>query len=231
MKRLKKRLVGTLIFALLISIFCFAVLKKKDSRIRERLEDHSFTDIIQDGDIIFQSALSGQGQAVQLATRSKYSHCGMLFKKDGEWQVIEAVQPVRWTPLSQWIMHGDDYHFVVKRLGTDHDKINSEKLKEEAEQHLGKDYDAYFNWDDNQIYCSELVWKAYKNAASTEVGRLEKIADMNLEHPIVQEKLKERYGDKVPLNEIVITPASIFNSPNLIEVFKQDNAITIKKRR
>ena len=59
---------------------------------------------LQDGDIIFQTSKSSQSKAIQLATNSKYSHCGLIFKrKNGQddWCVIEAVQPVKWTPLSK----------------------------------------------------------------------------------------------------------------------------------
>jgi hypothetical protein len=34
----------------------------------------------------------------------------------------------------------------------------------------------------------------------------------------VKKKMKERYGNKIPLNEIVISPASIFNSELLVTV-------------
>jgi hypothetical protein len=34
----------------------------------------------------------------------------------------------------------------------------------------------------------------------------------------VKKKMKERYGNEIPLNEIVISPASIFNSELLITV-------------
>ena len=32
-----------------------------------------------------------------------------------------------------------------------------------------KDYDLYFEWSDDKIYCSELVWKIYKNGADIEL--------------------------------------------------------------
>ena len=52
-------------------------------------------DDLQDGDIIFQSSNSPLSIAIQLATKSKYSHCGIIFKEKGAWYVYEAVQPVR----------------------------------------------------------------------------------------------------------------------------------------
>lgn len=38
---------------------------------------------LQDGDIIFQTSQSSQSQAIQLVTKSKYSHMGIIFHKKG----------------------------------------------------------------------------------------------------------------------------------------------------
>jgi hypothetical protein len=46
---------------------------------------------IKDGDIIFQTSLSNQSKAIQLATKSKYSHCGIIFKNENGFYVLEAV--------------------------------------------------------------------------------------------------------------------------------------------
>ena len=49
-------------------------------------------DEIMNGDLIFQTSLSRQSQAIQLATKSKYSHCGLIYKDGNEYFVFEAVQ-------------------------------------------------------------------------------------------------------------------------------------------
>ena len=50
---------------------------------------------IKNGDIIFQTSLSAQSKAIQLATKSKYSHCGLIFKEKNTYYVFEAIQPVK----------------------------------------------------------------------------------------------------------------------------------------
>ncbi len=89
------------------------------------------------------------------------------------------------------------------------------KMKQTGEQFKGKDYDLTFEWDDDRIYCSELVWKIYKRGAGIEVGKLEKLKDFDLSSPLVQAKLKEHYGNNIPLNETIISPVAVFNSPLL----------------
>lgn len=177
--------------------------------------------VLHDGDIIFQSSYSGQSKAIQLATHSKFSHCGILFKEGSQWYVYEAVQPVKKTSFEKWITHGDNSAYKIMRLKNS-DKILSGgvlyKLKSETTKHLGKDYDLTFEWSDTRIYCSELVWKAYKNSTQLDIGNLQHLKEFDLTHPLVKQKLSERYGTKIPLEEPVISPGKIADSELLYTV-------------
>ncbi|UIR54598.1 YiiX family permuted papain-like enzyme [Sphingobacterium sp. SRCM116780] len=175
----------------------------------------------QSGDMIFQSSVSAQCKAIQLATHSPYSHCGLIFTEGEKSYVLEAVQPVTITALQDWIERGKDKHFVVKRL-KNADKVLTtatvSKMKKIGKEFLGKNYDATFEWSDDRIYCSELIWKIYQRATGLSIGKLEKLGDFDLSSSEVKAKLKERYGDKIPLEEIVISPVSIFKSDLLVTV-------------
>lgn|GEM_PF-890252 len=179
------------------------------------------TSLIQNGDIIFQTSLSNQSKAIQLATKSKYSHVGLIYENNRRFYVYEAIQPVKLTPLNKWINRGKDGHYVIKRLKNSEEILTPEvlaKMREIGEKFNGKNYDIYFEWSDEKIYCSELVWKIYKEATNIEIGKLEVLADFDLSNDIVKQKMKERYGDQVPLNEKVISPASMFDSDKLITI-------------
>jgi uncharacterized protein YycO len=173
---------------------------------------------IQDGDIIFQTSKSSQSKAIQLATHSEYSHMGIIYERKGELYVYEAVQPVKFTRLNDWIERGQDKHYVIKRLKNS-DKVLTQKtlteMKRVGEKFVGKDYDLTFEWSNDKIYCSELVWKIYKDGANIEIGALEKLSSFDLKDEIVQQKMKERYGDNFPMNEKVISPAEMFDSDKL----------------
>ncbi len=180
---------------------------------------------LHDGDIIFQTSLSQQSRAIQLATHSKYSHCELIFRADTgdhEWLVLEAVQPVKWTPLTRWIARGEGNHFVVKRLvGQPLSAPQLRDLRADGERFLGKNYDLWFGWSDDAIYCSELVWKAYHEATGKELGKLQQLGDFDLSDVRVKQKLEERYGKTPPLDEPVISPARIFDSDLLQTVVEQ----------
>lgn len=168
-----------------------------------------------DGDIIFQVSGSSQSRAIQLATYSPYSHVGIIFMRQGKYYVFEAVQPVQMTPLDRWIRRGEEGHYVIKRLKKSAVFLTPEvlaKMKQVGNQFRGKDYDLSFNWSDERIYCSELVWKIYKRGAGLEIGRLQRMKDFDLSHPAVKKKLRERYGNTIPLDEPVISPAAMFDS-------------------
>lgn len=209
-----------ILYLLLISVRGFGVPSYGYSKTNSISTSITYDDI-QEGDIIFQSSSSPLSMAIQLATRSKYSHCGIIFKDNGTWYVYEAVQPVRSTPLDQWIAQGDGGKFVIKRLANAKQALSTtviNKMKQASRQFMGKDYDGTFEWSDDRIYCSELVWKVYKNAAGIEVGQLKKLKDFDLSSPQVKAKLKEHYGNNIPLNEPVISPVAIFDSPLLVTV-------------
>lgn len=174
---------------------------------------------IQDGDLIFQISLSNQSKAIQLATQSKYSHMGIIYEQNGQWYVYEAIATVRFTPLQDWIKRGKNKHFVIKRLKAANTILTVENLqamKAVGETFKNKQYDLYFEWSDNRIYCSELVWKIYHEATGVEIGALQTLDKFDLTHRTVKNKMKERYGDQVPLSEVVISPAAMFHS-NLLE--------------
>lgn len=179
---------------------------------------------IKNGDLIFQTSLSEQSIAIQLATNSKYSHCGIVYSDNGQYYVVEAVQPIKTTPLDKWIARGKDGYYVIKRLKNVDQFLTTEtiqKMKQEGEKFIGKNYDVTFEWSDDKIYCSELIWKIYKRATGLEIGKLQKLSDFDLTNEVVKQKMKERYGDKIPMDEVVISPKAVFDS-ELLETINEN---------
>lgn len=172
----------------------------------------------QEGDIIFHISNSSQSLAIQQATGLKYSHMGIVLFKNGQPYVFEASKTVRYTPLKNWISQGKGGEFVTKRLKKPLTESQIKQLYVMAKQYQGKSYDLTFEWSDDKMYCSELVWKMYQEATGLQLGKLETLGDFNLTTPLVRAKLKERYGDNIPIKQQVISPVSIFNSSLLVEV-------------
>ena len=170
-----------------------------------------------DGDLIFQTSVSAQSMAIQLATHSSYSHCGILFKEDGEWWVFEAVQPVGRCRLKDWTRRGKENVFVVKRLKQDEvlTKQVLDSMRSIAVTWFRRDYDPFFEWSDDRLYCSELIWKLYERTTGLQIGELQQLQDLDLSAPQVQEIMYARYKNNPPMSEKLITPVAMFRSPLL----------------
>jgi hypothetical protein len=170
-----------------------------------------------DGDIIFQPSFSQQSRAVEIATNSPYSHCGILFFEDGKPYVYEAIQPVGKRPLADWIAAGVNGEFVVKRLKNE-ELLTPEmiaSMKNYAFSQFGKNYDAVFNWSDNEMYCSELVWKIYHLKLGIKLAQPLPLRDFNIDHVEVRKIMQQRYGKNIPYDEKMVSPAQIYDSPLL----------------
>lgn len=176
---------------------------------------------LQSGDIIFQTSQSSQSKAIQLATGSEYSHMGIIYVEGDQTFVYEAIQPVKLTPLDEWVARGKNQHYVVKRVKNSAEVLTAEtlnRMKAVGNKFKGKNYDLYFEWSDERIYCSELVWKIYFEATGIAIGSLQQLKEFSLTSPEVKQKLKERYGNNVPLHEKVISPERMFNSDLLVTI-------------
>lgn len=179
--------------------------------------------LFRDGDLVFQVSMSAQCEAIQAATGSQYAHCGVIHFVNGVPHVLEAVQPVRSIPFERWVGNGRNGHFVVKRVH-DTDILTPEVLGAmfaEGRRMLGKNYDPWFSWSDKEIYCSELIWKIYKRGAALELCEPRELQEFDLSSPVVRTVMAQRYGDRVPLQEPMVSPGDLFDSALLIEVHRE----------
>ncbi|MCE9670681.1 YiiX family permuted papain-like enzyme [Myxococcus stipitatus] len=161
---------------------------------------------LQTGDIVLHTSRSRQSQAIQAATHSPLSHVGLVeVTPRGAW-VVEAVQPVQRVPFTKWRARGVRGHILVLRpRGLDGE--HRQRAVEAAKRHLGKPYDWLFGWGDEAMYCSELVRKAYTLGAGLELGRMEPLGSLDIAG--LRAQLRERYGRDIPLEQQLVTPASL----------------------
>ncbi len=159
---------------------------------------------------------------VRALTGSRWTHVGVVFKEKGQAFVFEAVSPVKRTPFERFVARGRDGRYVVKRLRDADHRLTPEvvaKVRQLGASWLGRPYDLRFRWDDQSLYCSELVYKLFERGAGIRIGVLERAHDMNLDDERVQRALRKRFaGSKFDPDETVVTPDSIFNDDQLVEV-------------
>jgi hypothetical protein len=176
---------------------------------------------LQEGDLVFLSEEGDFARAIQLATHSPYNHVGMVFIRNGKPYVFEAVGPVKFTPLENFAKRGIQGRCTAKRLKNAGRVLTPEvfkKMEALVRQFKGRRYDWTFGLTDQKMYCSELVWKMYKRSAGLEIGRYQRLKDLDLSHPLVQSQLKEKFGGFFPLELKLVSPAQVFGSDLLEEV-------------
>ncbi len=174
------------------------------------------------GDIVFQGTRGEQGEAVRQATRSPYTHCGVVFEEKGVLKVLEAVQPVCVITLVEFQQRSVPGTFHARRLKTPLPPAALEAAKAWGAKQVGLDYDPHFQWSDGTLYCSELVWKIYAKAG-IELCDTRRFHDYDLDAPLVKALIGRRYGtkDKLPKDEPVVAPSDLAASPLLVEVPKE----------
>ena len=171
-----------------------------------------------DADVIFHTSLSSQSQHIQDATNSNLSHVGIIYIKDGKSYVFEAVGPVKITPLDEWIYRGKDNKYKVYRSIRPLSETDLNKMYDYCVSQQGKDYDVKFQWNDDKIYCSELVWYAY-NSIGIELSIPKPFSDFDIEKEEIKKEIIRRYGNKFVQSEPVVSPKCLAESKYLEKIF------------
>lgn len=191
--------------------------------------------VLKTGDIVFQESGSTQSMAISLASRSLYTHTGIIeIDTQGRAQVIEAAGPVRTRPLLEWLRDGTAGRITIKRL----DALTADdaaKVAAAAHTYDGRPYDFYFYDDAEALYCSELVHRAFKEGAEIRVGKVEQVKDLDIDNAAVRAIIEQRwrrhplcretnattfetcYG--LILEQKLVTPAAVARDGKLTTIF------------
>ena len=169
------------------------------------------------GDVVVQSLPRGElTELIEGATKSNYSHVGIVVKKEGEFLINEAIVNVHDTPIFNWIRRGRRNKFAVYRLKPEY-QVHIFKTIAELEKYQGLYYDFSYDFDDVYIYCSELIFKAFKDASGLEMGEIKRLGQLNWQ-PYKKTILKMENG-RLPLDRTMITPIDLVKSEYLEKVY------------
>lgn len=171
----------------------------------------------EEGDVLFQSLSRSSDliRAIEGVTQSDYSHCGVVIRIDGKWYVNEALGTVNSTPLKEWIKRGRGSKIDIYRLRNEH-RNHIPAFIQALDKYQDLPYDIRYRMDDDFIYCSELVYKAWKDATGEELGKLEKLGDLNWKP--YEETIVKYEGDDPPLDRWMITPVSLSQATQLEKI-------------
>ena len=72
--------------------------------------------------------------------------------------------------------------------------------------------------DDEKIYCSELLYKAVRDATGKELGKSRKLGELNWQP--YEKVIRHIENGSLPLDREMITPRDFSEAPELREVFR-----------
>ena len=167
---------------------------------------------VREGDVIFQTSKSQQSPLIQIGTRSKITHCGIIVMRGGKPYVLETLKTLVLTPLDKFIARGEDGKYWIKRSSRENIKIKYAK-------YLGKPYDLSFKFDNGRFYCSELVYDIYQKQLGIQLAEPRQVKDYLIlftdRLPKLRRAMKRRGISK---EQYAIAPVDIFNSEYLESV-------------
>ena len=111
---------------------------------------------LREGDILFIETRSFQSKFIKLGMMSIWSHCGIAVNTPEGVQIMEADTTVRILPVKRFIDKSVGKKYIIKRP--------QQQLSQPIDQAewLGRWYDLVFSFENEEVYCSELVWLIYK---------------------------------------------------------------------
>jgi hypothetical protein len=173
---------------------------------------------VAEGDLVFHRSRSEQARFLEAATHSPYTHVGVVTFREGAPWVLEAVEPVKLTPLREWAERAADGKIAIRRLAHPEEVTAEERsrMEELGRSWLGRHYDLAFGWSDEELYCSELVHKLFL-VAGVELGTPHLLGDFDLSDPKVRAAAEKRWG-RIPVEELVVAPVDVYADPDLVDV-------------
>ncbi|QIK60450.1 hypothetical protein G7050_11685 [Dysgonomonas sp. HDW5A] len=187
---------------------------------------------LQNGDLIFQESCKGDmGDAIKDVTAGiagyNFTHVGIVSidSTTSEIYVIEATHPkVCITPLDEYLHPKGDKcapKSVVGRLKGEYQALIPQAL-DEAKKLTGKDYDDAFDLENDQYYCSELIYDILLKANNgTPVFPLNvmtfKSKDTGEYSPNWVTHF-EKLGIPIPEGELGINPGAMSQQSDVIDI-------------
>ena len=157
-------------------------------------------DFPKEGDIVFIWSKSRQSPFISYATGSLYTHCGVVVENNNELYVLEASNQLKLTPYKQFLENARlNYYERIRIIDND--------IKIDYEKYLNKKYDLQFDFNNDKIYCSELVYLIYKDQFNIELCEPKQIKEYNIFG--LGSLLKKR---NMSLDSYVVAPSDIINT-------------------
>lgn len=172
---------------------------------------HAMESVLRNGDVLIQASSRRGARMFGILDHSRWNHCAMAFARDGRWEVLDALDSVRWVPLRDWLAEGQDLEVEIRRLAAA--TPGQQVLLEQAARARGaKGPDTLLGWSDSSYYGAELVWKVHQ-AAGIALGGPGRFADLDTHQPVVKDLLQRRRQAQLDPGDTLVTPHRLRIAP------------------
>lgn len=111
---------------------------------------------LQGGDVILQSLDCYRCDLIRQQEASQFTHIGVIVETENGLEVAQALGRVKVVSLKKFLKQSKRSHKVIRS----HDSIDSHELTKIYFSFFdGLPYDSGYRWNDQSMYCSELVYK------------------------------------------------------------------------
>ncbi len=163
---------------------------------------------LRNGNLIFREGPSFNSKVVKSMSDSQFSHVGMIYRSKGEWRVVHAVPDeseshetdyVKCEPIESFLDPTKAKSAKLMRVRcTDQQAINAVRYaitKANNKTLFDNDYDLN---DTTRLYCTELVWQAYKHQGIDLVPKINNISVFGKKKEVIFpiDLLKSKYNAK-----------------------------------
>jgi len=183
------------------------------------------SELVQEGDIIFQNLEKTSDQNLWTALNNKYNQIGIIIKRDKAWQVYTIDSRVRYIPLDKFIARGIKGQYRIMRMLNSKgmiDKSLSYEISFAAKRYHNREYDYQLEIDNQRIYEPEMVWKIYREAFMTELGQIQIMSDLDLSSSGAQKYITNHFNGRIPRKQEIITMDQILLCDFLEVVAEKD---------
>lgn len=176
---------------------------------------------LETGDIVFVQSRTKEATSLGAAMKGEYNHVGIVFVNSDGPQVIAAEDSLRQLPYDMFVRRHGAKKIAFKRLA-DASKVTKESLRPLqifSFSARGNGYDFAFAWDDDKLYSSEYVHKAFSKVEGVDLGTKVTLESLGLSDELAK-KLAAKLGAEIDPKTEVVTPMSIFEDDDLKTVWE-----------
>ena len=149
-----------------------------------------------EGDIVFRS---GKNYPVMYISGSTITHCGIIVNTPSGLRVMEADGRVKFHTIEEFFGKNiEKAEWFTKR-------VTNKRVRIDYSRYLGKRYDNQFSLNNNEYYCSELVYVIYRDQLGMELCTPKPLRKHNVFG--LKWLLKKR---GINLDNLVVTPADLY---------------------